>query len=140
MKAAPVLEVEPTCDPDVGDHMASDGSSTIGRTHGGSPLARDGEIGKEGDAVAEDTAQAGKAEKVTYHRDRLIGEAGAFFGQPDHVVAGALSMGRNSTKSNFSRDEAEKAIKDYLDHPVEMSYGEFTGLPHEQETTTEEGS
>jgi hypothetical protein len=90
--------------------------------------------------VTEETAQAGKAEKVTYHRDRLIGEAGAFFGQPEHVVAGALSMGRNATKVNFAREDAEKAITTFLDHPVEMSYGEFTGLPHEQETTTEEES
>jgi hypothetical protein len=71
------------------------------------------------------------AEKTTYHRDRLIAESGAFFGQPPHVVAGALEADSGS-KVNFTRDQAQRAIDKYLDKPAEVDY-----LPEDEQ---EEGS
>lgn len=82
--------------------------------------------------------QTPKAEKPTYHRDRLIAEADDFTGHPSHVVQAALDHVKGN-KTHFTRDEAEKAVKDYLDHPAEMSYGEFTGIPG-VDSATEEGS
>lgn len=84
--------------------------------------------------MAEDQKpQERAAERPTYHRDRLIAEAGDFFdGEHPHVVAGALAAVKGN-KVNFTRDEAAKAVKEYRDRPVEMSYGEFTGVPDEME-------
>lgn len=65
-------------------------------------------------------SEAPRAEKPTYHRDRLIAEAEGFFGHPSHVVAGALASTR---KTNLTRDEGEKSIRDFLARPAEMSYG-----------------
>lgn len=67
-------------------------------------------------------AAAEKEEAPTYHRDRLIAEADAFFEQPGYVVVAALSTGRNATKVNFTTDEVEKAIKAYLEHEVEIDH------------------
>jgi hypothetical protein len=55
------------------------------------------------------------AEEPTYHIDRLIAEAEDFFGQPAHVVAGALHDGR---KQNFTRTEVEQAVKTWLRREV----------------------
>lgn len=79
-----------------------------------------------------ETAESSKAEKPSYHRDRLTAEAGEFFEQPPHVVAAALASVKGN-KINFTRDEAEKAIREFLDHPVEMSYGTTTGVPGAEE-------
>lgn len=67
-------------------------------------------------------AKAAAVEPTTYHRDRLVAEAQAFFDEPSHVVVGALSMGRNATKVNFTREEAEKAIKAFNEHEVEIDH------------------
>lgn len=84
--------------------------------------------------MAEDQA-APKAEKPTYHRDRLVAEAGDFFdGTPSHVVAAALDSAPG-TRVNFTREQAERAIKEFNERPVEMSYGTQTGAPD----TFEEG-
>lgn len=76
----------------------------------------------------EGTKESGSAkpteEPRTYHRDRLIAEGQEIFGQPGYVVEGALSQGRLSQKVNFTLDEGEKAIKQYLDHEVEIDHPE----------------
>lgn len=71
-----------------------------------------------------EATEAPRAEKPTYHRDRLIAEAPAFFSQPSFVVAGALASVR---KQQMTRDEADKAVRDYLTRPAEMSYGHDEG-------------
>ena len=65
--------------------------------------------------------KAAAPEEVTYHRDRLIREADAFFGVPSHVVVGALAHVKAGTKVNFTRDEIEQAIQGFGEHEVEMA-------------------
>lgn len=63
----------------------------------------------------ETPAQAAKAAKkpedTTYSRDRLIGEADAFLGQPPHVVAGAIA---SIHKQNLTLAEVEAAVQAFL--------------------------
>lgn len=69
-----------------------------------------------------ESAKPAAVEEPTYHRDRLIAESDAFFGQPFYVVEAALSHGRLGQKVNFTKDEVKKAIKDYQDHEVAIDH------------------
>jgi hypothetical protein len=53
----------------------------------------------------------------TYSRERLMGESVDFFGEPSHVVAGALA-GLDARKQNFTLDEASDAIRAFHQRPV----------------------
>ena len=77
----------------------------------------------EAAAAADKPSGSSTSKTDTYPRDRLVAEGPAFFGKGSHVVSAALDSVKGS-KKNFTRAEAEKAIKDYLDRPAEMSYVE----------------
>lgn len=71
----------------------------------------------ETDDKTKPAAAQAEQEEPTYEADRLIEQAYDFFGEPSHVVAGALSTER---KKNFTRDEAKSLIKAFLKRPVEV--------------------
>lgn len=52
----------------------------------------------------------------TYHVDRLLADSEDFFGQPSHVVAGALHGEGN--KKNFTLTEVNAAIQSWLSKEV----------------------
>lgn len=60
-----------------------------------------------------------KQEVPTYPAERLTAEASARFGEPPHVVAGAIASLPGSRK-NFTEAEIEDAIKKWKRHPVEV--------------------
>lgn len=64
----------------------------------------------------DDEPQAAAPEEATYNVDRLVAESEGFFDEPPHVVAGALAGER---KQNFTRGEAETAIKSWLAREVQ---------------------
>lgn len=64
-------------------------------------------------------AETSKQEVPTYPAERLTAEAYERFGEPPHVVAGALSAVSGSRK-NFTIDQAKKAIDAFKSHPVEV--------------------
>lgn len=75
-------------------------------------------MAEEGQTATAGKAETPKDEVPTYHRDRLIAEAGVRFSQPPYVVEAALSMAKGN-KVHFTVDETEKLIKQFLDHEVE---------------------
>lgn len=77
---------------------------------------RDREVtGKPRDPAS--VPQARNRSESAYSRERLIGEATSFFGEPGHVVAGALAD-LDGRKQNFTLDEAKDAIKAFTQRPV----------------------
>lgn len=50
-----------------------------------------------------------------YHRERLVTESAAFFGEESYVVAGALA---SESKQNFTMPEAKKLVSDFRKRPV----------------------
>ena len=60
-------------------------------------------------------AESTSTEATTYEAERLIAESDAFFGEPSHVVAGALS---GSSRKTFTKDQADKEIKKFLSSEV----------------------
>lgn len=75
--------------------------------------ATDGET--PGAAAKEAAKSAKKADDATYSRERLIEEAGQFFGQPSHVVAGAIA---SIPKKSLTTAEVEAAVKAFLSTEV----------------------
>lgn len=59
-----------------------------------------------------------KVEEPTYHFDRLVADSHDFFGEPPHVLAGALHGER---KKNFTLAEAKRAIADFKKRKVATS-------------------
>jgi hypothetical protein len=52
---------------------------------------------------------------LAYEAERLVAESYDFFGEPSHVVAGALHGER---KKHFTRDEAKALIRAFKKQPV----------------------